>query len=60
MEEGVAAAMGVDEGVLLLPFVAVRRVRDGVGVASEVAKRDCWAGGVPDTDGVVDRRRLLL
>ena len=59
VDEGVAAAMGVDEGALLLPFVFACRERDGVGVASGVAKRDCWAGGVANADGVVDRPLLL-
>lgn len=59
VEDGVAAAMGVDGGALLLPLAFVRRDREGVEVASGVAKRDCWTGGVADADGVVDLRRPL-
>lgn len=45
----------MEGGVRAVPLV--RRLRDGVGVVSEAAKRE--AGGVAKAVGVVDRRRRL-
>ena len=61
VDEGVAAAApGVDEGALRLPFEALRRAVDGVGVASEeAAKREGGGVGVGNAEGVVDRPLLL-
>ena len=67
MDEGVAAAAtGVDDGALRLrpPADESRRPRGGGGVASEEAtaaaakREDIGGGGVPEADGVVDRRAL--
>ena len=51
------AAIGVDMETLRPPPLCLER--DGVGVASEAANRDRWAGGVANADGVVERRRRL-
>lgn len=46
-------------GTLPPPALPLCRSRDGVGVPSEEANRDRCGGGVPNADGVEDRRRRL-